>query len=60
MNDDEPTQTLKIVLETYTDYSEAIAALDEQIEVARVLSENIASVAQAIQEYEIKNNIQTE
>ena len=59
MTDQEPTQTSKIILDTYTDYSEAIAALEEQLQVASVLSENIASVAEAIQEYEKRNNINT-
>ena len=56
----EPTQIRKIIIETYTDYSEALAALDEQIEVATMLSENIAELADAIQTYEVANNITSE
>lgn len=57
MTDQEPTQTHKIVIETFTDYSEAIAALDEQIEVARLISQNIAEIAEAIEQYELQNDI---
>ena len=53
----EPTQIRKIIIETYTDY---LAALDEQIEVATMLSENIAELADAIQTYEVANNITSE
>ena len=56
----EPTQIRKIIIETYADYSEALAALDEQIEVATMLSENIAELADAIQTYEVINNITSE
>jgi len=60
MDQPEPTQKLNIILETYTDYSEAIAALEEQVDIAQELHENIAILADAIQQYEATNNIITE
>lgn len=60
MDEQEPIQKLNIVLETFTDYSEAVAALDEQVAIAEELNSNIASLADAIQQYEMNNNIQVE
>lgn len=60
MEESEPTQKLNIILETFTDYSEAIAALEEQVMLAAELNENIASLAEAIQQYETDNNITIE
>ena len=47
----------RIILETDQDYREALAALHEQIEAASDLSDNIAIMANAIEEYEKVNDI---
>ena len=60
MEEQEPSQKLNIILETFTDYSEAIAALEEQVALAAELNDNIASLAEAIQQYETSNNISIE
>ena len=48
----------RIILETEEDYREAIGALDDQLQAAAVLSDNIAIVAAAIQQYEEDNNLE--
>jgi hypothetical protein len=48
----------RIILETEEDYREAIGALDDQLHAAAVLSDNIAIVAAAIQQYEEDNNLE--
>jgi len=49
----------RIILETEEDYREAISALDDQLQAAAILSDNIAVVAAAIQQYEEDNGIES-
>ena len=55
--DEETNQNHKIVIESYTEYSQAVAALDEQILAAELISINIAELAAAINAYELDNEI---
>lgn len=50
---------VEFILETDTDYREALAALDEQIKAAEILMTNVTDLATAIEQYELDNNIQT-
>lgn len=56
MEEDEPVS--KIILETYQDYREAVNALNLQIVAASQLSDNMAVIAEAIEAYELENNIE--
>jgi hypothetical protein len=47
----------RIILESDIDYREAISALSEQLLMASQLADNIAVVAEAIEQYEADNNI---
>ena len=47
----------RIILESEIDYREAISALSEQLLMASQLADNIAVVAEAIEQYEADNNI---
>ena len=53
----EEIEDFKFILETRVDYEEAIAALDESIEAASLLSISIARIAEALEVYEEKHTI---
>lgn len=55
---DHQEQEISIVLETDTDYREAIAALDEQINVVKRLMDSVVMIAEAINVYEIEHDIE--
>lgn len=58
--DEETNQNHKIIIESYTEYSQAVAALDEQILAAELISTNISELASAIHAYEQHNEINTQ
>jgi len=55
--EDEQIDNVTFILETRQDYEEAVAALDESIEAAQVLSISIARLAESLETYESKHNI---
>ena len=58
METTQENQEITILLETDTDYREAIAALDEQIKVSQKLWNSVETLARAIDKYEQDNNIE--
>jgi hypothetical protein len=50
---------VEFILESDVDYREALAALDQQIQIAEQLMTNITDLATAIDKYETDNNIET-
>jgi hypothetical protein len=53
----EDVEEFKLIIETREDYEEVIAALDESIEAASLLSTSIARLAEALEAYEEKHKI---